>query len=378
MKEVNILLVDRVNSSKYMGGDTVQINAIAEYLRKSNYNVHISSDICAFVNKHKTVDLIIFFNLTNPYELLERWYFIKDKGIPYIVFPIYWNLNKAIPYNAYVGLKSKVIHCIPYPLFNFIKWFSLLFKEKNWKKRCYYKMFFLRREIKSFLVSSKSIFVNSEAEKHHLVREFNIQKNLNIRIARNGIEEDFYRFNEEKSTLVLPFKEYICCAGGIGPRKNQMNLVKAANNTRVNLIIVGKPSKGTIKYYNAIKKVRKSNIEFIGHLNRKDLLYVLSNAKGHIQPSYIETPGLASLEAAALGCKIAVSDVGPVREYFSDLALYCDPSSVDSIRDCLLELWNKNLTESEREKQINFISRSFNWGETLKPFGEEVKNLLKR
>ncbi len=53
-------------------------------------------------------------------------------------------------------------------------------------------------------------------------------------------------------------------------------------------------------------------------------------------PSWLETPGLSSLEAAAAGCTLVVSDRGLTREYFGDQAWYCDPRSFDSIREAVL------------------------------------------
>ncbi|MNJ72810.1 hypothetical protein D3C77_695190 [compost metagenome] len=69
-------------------------------------------------------------------------------------------------------------------------------------------------------------------------------------------------------------------------------------------MIIGNPSKGSQKYYEKLRKIASSNIYFIEHLPRNELLQVIKKARGHIQPSYIETPGLVSLEATALGCKI--------------------------------------------------------------------------
>jgi glycosyltransferase involved in cell wall biosynthesis len=52
----------------------------------------------------------------------------------------------------------------------------------------------------------------------------------------------------------------------------------------------------------------------------------------HVCPSLFETPGLANIEAAAMGCKLAVGDSKPVREYFKDEAIYFDPRDHGKIR----------------------------------------------
>ena len=58
----------------------------------------------------------------------------------------------------------------------------------------------------------------------------------------------------------------------------------------------------------------------------------LFESEGAYPTSWFETTGLSSLEAAALGCNIVITNKGDTKEYFGDQAWYCDPSSPDSIR----------------------------------------------
>jgi glycosyltransferase involved in cell wall biosynthesis len=52
----------------------------------------------------------------------------------------------------------------------------------------------------------------------------------------------------------------------------------------------------------------------------------------HVLPSWFETCGLSSLEAASMGCNIVITRKGYAAEYFQDNAFYCDPASPSSIR----------------------------------------------
>lgn len=377
MGKKRILLVDRVDSSKNIGGDTIQINAICEYLEDRGYKVIVSSEVEKILDKDISLDLIIFFNLTKPFELLHQWYLLKEKSVPYVVFPVYWNLKKAIPWNSYVGTLKKIIHLTPEPIFNVLRWAKTVVKKGDGKDTSLYRMFFLKRELVNFLNRAEGIFVNSEAEKEHLIKEFKLSSNIQkIKVIRNGIEEELTSYASDEVSVQLPFTDYICCAGGIGARKNQLKLVKAANESRVNLVIIGSPSKSDIKYYNKIQKAANKNIFFTGYLKRPEMLGIIANAKGHIQPSFIETPGLASIEAAALGCKIAVSDVAPVKEYFGELAIYCNPSSVKSISNCLMELWDSELSDEERNNQLYQIKNLYNWPNVLKPLCYELCKII--
>jgi glycosyltransferase involved in cell wall biosynthesis len=84
-------------------------------------------------------------------------------------------------------------------------------------------------------------------------------------------------------------------------------------------------------------------------------IYVL--AAVHVLPSWRETPGLVSLEAAAAGCRIVTTSYGSVREYFGDLAWYCNPSDLMSIRSAVLLALEATPNHALREK----ILSSFTW-----------------
>jgi glycosyltransferase involved in cell wall biosynthesis len=58
-------------------------------------------------------------------------------------------------------------------------------------------------------------------------------------------------------------------------------------------------------------------------------------------PSWFETPGLVALEAALLGCSIAITPYGCTREYFGDHAEYAEPGSGRAIRRAVLASWDR-------------------------------------
>ena len=211
---------------------------------------------------------------------------------------------------------------------------------------------------------------NSIAERKHLEDNFRVSKlNNNYKVIYNGIylkellnvvedEEIFRKYN-------LP-KEYICCVGGIGPRKNQLNLIKAANEANINIVIIGQASKGYEGYYNEVKASAKENIIFLGQLPQIETFKIVKNSIAHIQPSFIETPGLASLEAVALGVNTIVSNNEPVKEYFSENVYYCNPYDLKSIKLSLVTAYNQKKTENN----IPFFINSYDWENVLRPLGD--------
>jgi glycosyltransferase involved in cell wall biosynthesis len=71
----------------------------------------------------------------------------------------------------------------------------------------------------------------------------------------------------------------------------------------------------------------------------------------------METTGLSSLEAGAMGCNVVITDRGDTREYFGDRAFYCEPDSVDSIRDAIRSAYNAPACTG----LTNHISKNLVW-----------------
>ncbi|HET7119107.1 MAG TPA: glycosyltransferase, partial [Hanamia sp.] len=84
-------------------------------------------------------------------------------------------------------------------------------------------------------------------------------------------------------------------------------------------------------YYVQCKKIAAKNIHFIDHLPHEKLIKYYQKAKVHILPSWFETCGLSTLEAAAMRCNVVITNRGYASEYCNGYAFYCDPSSPSSI-----------------------------------------------
>ena len=133
--------------------------------------------------------------------------------------------------------------------------------------------------------------------------------------------------------------------------KNQLNLVKALNGTQFKLLIIGSPSPNQKKYYQECKDLAAPNVSFINSITQEELAEYYKKAKVHVLPSWFETTGLSSLEAAAMGCNVVITDKGDTREYFEDMAYYCDPGSPGSILNAV-KLAAKNENDKALQQKI--------------------------
>ena len=148
----------------------------------------------------------------------------------------------------------------------------------------------------------------------------------------NAIDTSLFDGNSEDERRK---KNLVICVGRIEGRKNQFNLIKALNGTEFQLIIIGSPSANQVDYYEKCKEIAAPNVSFVENIGQEKLIDYYKAAKVHVLPSWFETTGLSSLEAAAMGCNIVITDKGDTREYFENFAYYCDPTSAQSIFDAM-------------------------------------------
>jgi len=360
-----ILIFDRMNSSNFPGGDTVQIHAIKNFLDKNGYQVKLSNQPKEDISEY---DYVFIFNLTNPYEAYIQMKACQKNGVPYILFPVYWNLD-SLNIAIYINKKAIIKRILPKLIKSMIR--AKNFIKKNNEVIEYFgisNLELLNSEqcIKEILKNAYYICPNSHAEWQHLNENFSLDLlNNNVKVIYNGIDISLLsniKLDENSLTKYDLPEKYICCVGGIGPRKNQLNLVKAANHAKINLVIIGKSAYGYEDYYNAVRSAAGTNIFFLEHLPQQEVFKILKNSIGHIQPSFIETPGLATLEAATLGVPIIVANTAPVKEYFGDSATYCDPNDLLSISKSLSEGFYGSL----QKKEISSIKHLYNWDDCLK------------
>ena len=186
-------------------------------------------------------------------------------------------------------------------------------------------------QIKSQLLIADRIVVNSEREKDLLSDIFEIDK-ANFRVVYNGFESDLLQYRDKKFNkshkLPVDWKDYILCIANIETRKNQHLLIEAAKLSKKRLLLVGHVRE---KDYFKSLEIDNDSVIYYGSVENHsyEFFSLLLNAKCFVLPSTLETPGLAALEAAALGIPIIVTSEGCAKEYFGGIDTYYDGKSGD-------------------------------------------------
>ncbi len=131
---------------------------------------------------------------------------------------------------------------------------------------------------------------------------------------------------------------YIAQVARIEEKKNQLAVIEALYDEPMQLVFVGTDS----TYYAPDYASRcyelgrqRGRVRFLGWLPEAELPLLYAGAAAHIMASWVELPGLSSLEAGASGTRIISTAVSPLPELLGDQAWYCDPYDLASIRSAV-------------------------------------------
>lgn len=322
---MKVAFITRSTLYKIHGGSTVQVIETAKELEKLGVSVRIFL-AHEKINYHE-FDLLHFFDLTRPANIL---YHAKKSGTPFVVSPI------LVDYSEYDRLHRRGITGLLLGAFapeqtEFLKtigrWLlrkdSLPSKAYIWKGQ--------KRAIKEIIEKAALLLPNSQSEHERLSALYNIQKPYAV--IPNGADMELFHTSgwEDKDDLL------VICAARIEGLKNQLNLIKALNNTPYKLVLIGHPTPNQAEYNRQCQKIAAANVEFAGKLSQKELAAYYRKAKVHVLPSWFETCGLSSIEAAAMGCNIVITEKGFTRDHFGEEAFYCDPGDTNSIYNAVVQ-----------------------------------------
>lgn len=358
---MKILFISRSNLYKDKGGDTVQIVNTAKYLRL--LGVHVDIKLSTENIDYASYDLLHFFNIIRPADILSH---IKKANKPFVVSTIYVDYGdyERNERGGLTGLPSKIFSADTLEYFKAIARF-ILKGEKIASRE--YLLLGQKRSIKKIMKLSSMLLPNSHSEYKRLSSKYKL--NCRYMAIPNAIDTDIF----SKETDINQKDPYlVICVGRIEGRKNQLKLIKALNDSAYKLIIIGSPSTNHVKYYNLCKETAHSNVSFIESISQEELMKYYQKAKVHVLPSWIETTGLSSLEAAAMKCNIVVTDKGDTEEYFEHYAFYCDPGSEKSIYETVKKAVDSDFQEDLYKK----VFREYIWQVTAEKTLSAYKNIL--
>lgn len=361
-----------------MGGDRVQVENTASELRKLGVEVDISTSLST---NPALYDLVHIFQL----DWMSETYFYalkaKKYNKPIVLSPIHHSIKEVERFDTEYT-------------FGLRKLSSLLFKDQHRRDtlKNIYRSFHDRKKlpttIASIFLGLKNmhiktlqmvdvVLVQTELEARDLKETYGV--NIDWRKVQNGVGEQFF-YSDTINENPLGVEGYILCVGRIEARKNQLSIIQAVeeiikeDEMPLSLVFIGRKSDHHSRYVKEfVAKVSSNN--WIIHIPEVPYLEIpayFKYAKVCISASWFETSGLTSLDALFMGTNVVAAG-DRAKEFLGDYASYCDPGSVESIKEALRkELTNKNPSLSSEFK------REFTWKHCAELTYQTYLDLLKK
>ncbi|MDI6766323.1 MAG: glycosyltransferase [Bacteroidota bacterium] len=327
---MNVCFISYQSVMLLKGGPRTQILQTKRELEKLGVNISLYNPWAEF---HKTsFDLVHIFGANiGTYHFARE---IHKLGVPIVVTPIFFSLHsKTFLRTAMVfdGLLHKSFYGI---------WtdYGLLAEICSW---------------------AKAVLPNTNKEGLLLEKGLNIQKEK-LFVVPNGVEERFCNANKSPFINKYGIEDFILNVGHIGPeRKNVLRLIHVLQDLNTPAVIIGRIEDneyGRKCLAEAKKNPRLLILDSIPN-NSELLASAYAACDVFVLPSLFETPGIAALEAALAGAKIAITKYGGTDEYFGSYAEYIEPSSAKSIRQGIINVLEKDKQHELQER----IRKNFLW-----------------
>jgi len=340
---VRVIMINRPSALSIYGGDTTQMLKTKEYLERVGVEVDICLEYPPSLSGGR-YDLVHVFNLQTASYTLDQVKWAKRYGYPVVLSPIFWKFEGR-------GWREDTLR--------YDRRFHLISQELGSSHARFYLEQELLRDRRAQLLTLNLvdwISPNARSELHLLEDTFHLELEQKTTIVPNGVDASVFHpdsASPEEAVGELGTCNYILECARIEPCKGQLALLKALTETIWPVVFIG--SVRNRRYYQECQDYARSrgNALFLGTVPHKDLPKFYAAAKVHALPSYRETPGLANLEAGAMGCNIVTTTVGSAHEYFGDDAWYCDPEDIGSIESAVCAAYNAARSDNLQKRVLN-------------------------
>ncbi len=331
------------------GGGEVMLLKTKQYLERNGVSVKLFDP---WHDKLRDFDILhTFGSVKDALRMMET---AKDQGTKNVLSTVCWYSLKAA-WGAQSTLSQRALGVARHITKSVMPWFP--------------------SQRRRMMQVADLLLPNSRTEKDQLMQYFGVPSNK-IQVIPNGVDERFLSADASEFLQRFNIKNFVLCVGRIEPRKNTLNVIRAMNEVNAHLVIVGDYVPQYRSYYEACKKAAHSNVIFTGPIEHESTL--LSSAYAacdtFLLATWLETPGLAALEAALAGAKLVITQEGATREYFRDYALYTNPASVKDIRIKV----QASLKRPKTSDLQQHVKNSYLWNEVALQTIESYQSVLDR
>ena len=301
---MRVLFQIRPDHAEHEGGDTVHARRTAEELSGLGVETVVSGELAPDLSPF---DLVHLFNTELVEPTFRHALRARAAGVPIVLTPIFWRPpleDETFPERDRASLRAR-----------------------DWVMR------------RMAIGLADALLPPSRAELEVVTSTF-ADHPTTIEVVPVGVDRSFSRGDGARfcSRFDLPLRGFVLCVGRREERKNQLRLIEACAPLGVPLVLLGAEYEDRLGYATACRELADrlgADVRFLTRLSDEDVIDAYAAARVHALPSIWETIGLVTLEAALGGANVVSTRACGIDEYVGDLGHYCDPESVESIRDAV-------------------------------------------
>lgn len=328
---MRVLFFNYPSSFQDIGGGEIFLIKLKEYLEQRGIEVKLFD---MWNDKIENFDILhIFCSVKDCLGVVKV---AKMRGIKVVITPVFWSTWKRALF-SYGSFRERMLLLLRHST----KFFFPSFPSD-------------RREL---LILSDVVSPNSEMEKDQVRRLFSIPESK-IKVIFNGVDRRFTKGNPEYFRSKMGLDKFILSVGRIEPRKNQLRLIRASQTFKYPLVLIGDPVSGYEEYYETCRREATSTTRFIKGFSHEDPLLASAYAASElfVLPAWFETPGLAALEAAVAGTRLAVTRDGSTPEFFRHYVEYFNPMSPKDMDRAVSRALEKPKTSSLQQHILDHFT----------------------
>jgi glycosyltransferase involved in cell wall biosynthesis len=243
------------------------------------------------------------------------------------------------------------------------------------------------------LQRAAGIIAVSESTKRDLLELYGVDGDR-VAVVPHGVDRQVFRrpSQEEVERVRRRFGivgPYLLSLGGIEPRKNLPNLVRAyaqlPPEVRPALVLAGGSVEWNREGREALEQALRElpwevseRIVLTGYVAEADKVALLGGAEALVYPSLYEGFGLPVLEAMACGTPVVTSNVSALPEIGGDAALLVDPRDPAAIASALERLLQDEELRHELTTRGAARAARYTWEETARRTAEVLHRAAER
>lgn len=343
---------------KSLGGPSIRVPRTAEALR--GIGVPARSGVFGRVSEIDE-DIVHLFNVWTPQTALGAMQQLKEAGKTVVFSPIYLDLSERGFWHFQLPKLS-----IDDPD-RLAADYAQARTHQRGRGRLPEPVPGYNAMIRRMLDLADHVIFLSQAEREALERIGARVEDARASLVRNPVEAALWHegdaalFRDSYLAGLPGPRDYVLCTGRIEERKNQLLLARAMRDMDLRLVLVGHA--GDAAYAERVKAEAGDRLVMTGRLDPAGemLRSALAGARAFALPSWSEGASLAVLEAAAGGANMVLSDRSSEREYFGDLAHYCDPGDPASIRRALESAVSTSMSRRTARALKDLVVRNHGW-----------------